>query len=122
MFTKSERKVIEKLLNIVYERELGRELELLESQFALWHKGEIDAFELSERIHKYHQIPARKLYSIYNTRFSNEVHILARAICKGLLTPNDIDPPLRERLAEAVDEYRRSWAVLSNESTGYPNE
>ena len=64
-WSKSLKRRIRDLAGLAYERDLGAELKQLDSDFALWRAGEINAFELSDIIHKFHDGPARQLYKQY---------------------------------------------------------
>jgi hypothetical protein len=83
-FTKSQRRRLRELGVIAYERDLSDELSKLETEFGRWRAGEIDAHELSDRIHRFHQGPARKLFSFYE--LPNLDFAVAHAIHRGLIT------------------------------------
>jgi hypothetical protein len=53
-FTKLERKELQKLAGLAYERELAKALESLEEKFKQWRKNKITAFGLESIIHKFH--------------------------------------------------------------------
>ena len=87
-FTKAQRRRLRELGAIAYERELSAELSKIEAEFGRWRAGEIDAHELSERIHRFHQGPARELFSKYD--HSNLDFMVAHAIHRGLITEKEI--------------------------------
>ncbi len=97
--TKSQRRRIRELAGTAYDRELSRELGKLEHDFTLWRRGEIDAHELSDRIHRFHQGPNRRLFSIYTG--SDLEMAVAAAIARGTVTED-------EATAEVVDLLRGS--------------
>jgi hypothetical protein len=72
---------------LAYERDLSTELSKLEAEFGRWRAGEIDAHELSDRIHRFHQGPAQKLFSKYE--HSNLDFAVADAIHRGLITEEE---------------------------------
>ena len=93
--TKSQRRRIRELAGTVPIRNLSRELGNLEHDFALWRRGEIDAHDkLSDCIHRFHQGPNRRLFSIY-TGSALEMAVAA-AIARGTVTED-------EATAEIVD-------------------
>jgi hypothetical protein len=50
---------------IAYERELSSATRALQEEFRRWENGEIDVFDLSEKIHGFHQGISRALYGRY---------------------------------------------------------
>jgi hypothetical protein len=96
-FTKAQRRRLRELGAVAYERELSAELAGLESEFGRWRAGEIDAFELSDAIHRFHQGPARRLYSKYD--HSNLDFAVAHAIVRGLLSAEEAGAEAMELLS-----------------------
>jgi hypothetical protein len=86
-FTKAQRRRLRELGTMAYERELCLELSKLETEFGRWRAGEIDAHELSDRIHRFHQGPARLLFSKFD--HSNLDFAVAHAIHRGLITEEE---------------------------------
>jgi hypothetical protein len=95
-FTKPERKELRKLAGLAYERELTKALEFVERNFKQWKKNKITTFELSEIIHKFHNGPARDLWSFYTTGPA-ELNV-KHAIAKGVILKNEISPGILEKL------------------------
>ncbi len=85
-YTKAERRQLRELAGLAGDRELGAELARLEASFAEWRAGRISPYELSDRIHKFHQGPARDLYVLY-TRVHPDT-LVARAVAYDLLQEN----------------------------------
>ena len=102
--TKSQRRRIRELAGIAYDRELSRELKALEDHFARWCGGEIDAHELSDRIHVFHQGPNRSLFLMY-TGSDRDVAV-ASAIGRGILTEEEATPEIVGLLSGLI-EYAR---------------
>jgi hypothetical protein len=59
---KSNRRKLRELAGVAYTRELSAELAKLEGDFGQWRSGEIDPFELSDRIHRFHDGISRDLW------------------------------------------------------------
>lgn len=95
-FTKLERKELRRLAEMAYERELAKALEALEESFRQWKKGKITAFELSDLIHKFHNGPARDLWSFYET---GHIALSVRhAIAEGVILKTEVSPGILEKL------------------------
>ena len=105
-FTKAQRRRLRELGAIAYERDLSTELSKLETEFERWRAGEIDAHELSDHIHRFHQGPARKLFSQYDHR--NLGFAVAHAIHRGLITQEEAG-------ADAIEMIRAHLAFLRSQ-------
>lgn len=86
-----------------YEAELGLALGELEQHFGAWRSGQIQASELSDRIHDFNRGPARELWGRYNARM-DDVQV-AHAIAKGLLLRDDMPPELLDALQPLLSFY-----------------
>jgi hypothetical protein len=102
--TKSQRRRIRELAGTAHDRELSVELAALEDQFARWRRNEIDAHELSEGIHAFHQGPNRRLF-LMHTGSDLDV-VVASAIARGILTEEEATPEI-VGLLSALIEYAR---------------
>jgi hypothetical protein len=65
---KAIKKTMRLLVGLAHEVELGKALEDLFGEFQTWKSGAIDSFELSDRIHKFHDGPNREIYLRYASR------------------------------------------------------
>jgi hypothetical protein len=95
---KAERGHLRELATAAYERELSRELGELESAFRRWRGGEINAFDLSQAIHDFHQGASRDLFSKYAP--ANLEIVVAQAIHDGILSKDEAGSALLEYLAD----------------------
>lgn len=95
--TKAQRRRIRELARMAYERDLAGELSRLEAEFRRWRSGEIDAFELSEVIHRFHQGPSRELFVRYDR--PSLMWSVAHALHRGVITPEEAGADVRELLA-----------------------
>jgi hypothetical protein len=98
--TKSHKRRIRELAALAYERELARELGAIERGFARWRSGEINARELTDLIHGFHDGPARELYSIYNSNVDD--FVVGSAIARGILSEDEAAPEIMELLATHI--------------------
>lgn len=88
-----------------WEAELTLELEQLFEGFCKWTDHAMSAFELSDRIHQFHEGVARELYKQYASL--DPAIMVARAIAKGLVGEEDLNHSLRTKLARQVEFFRR---------------
>jgi hypothetical protein len=96
---------IRELAGVAHERALDAALRDLAREFDRWREGGIDAFDLNDRIHQFHQKIARKLYSYYTGAESDL--IVAAAVTQGLIDRKEVgDEVLREleRLIQSLAE------------------
>jgi len=64
-------------------------------------KERLDAFELSDAIHRFHDGVARDLYGFY-TRGRPEMHV-ARAVAHGVLSREEVPEPILKDLASLIE-------------------
>jgi hypothetical protein len=86
-----------------HEEELRRALIPVADAFKRWERGELGSGELSEIIHKFHQGPARELYSRYNDTYLHMA--VAHAIATGILDRETLPADLLDHLAGALRFY-----------------
>ena len=109
---KVQRQRIPELAMLAYERELARELGAVEVEFSRWRCGEINAHELSERVHVFHDGAARRLHSVYNGDLLEMA--VGSAIARGVLTEEEVPSEVVEVLRRHIDFAR---AMGSEEET-----
>jgi len=78
------RRQLRELASLAYERELNRELAALAVKFERWRRGELTPWDLSERIHAFHQ----DLFVLY--RDLDEGMAVGRALAGGTLEEKEI--------------------------------
>jgi hypothetical protein len=93
--SKAARRKLRELAGVAYARELGAELVKLEAEFSRWRGGEIDPFELSDRIHRFHEGKSQQLFVFYDGR--NARVSVARAIAEGILERAEVPADLLGR-------------------------
>jgi hypothetical protein len=94
---RSIKKAMRSLAGLAHEAELGNALEDLNGDFQAWKSGGIDSFELSDRIHKFHDGPNREIYLRYTSGL--DLRFLVRyALDEGLIqkaaVPKEVWPYL----------------------------
>ena len=102
--TKATKRKLRQLAGVAYERELGAELSKLETEFARWRRDEMDPFELSDRIHRFHDGASRDLYVLYNRLHPGQS--VARAVALQLLEEKEVPSELLEALERPIHFYR----------------
>jgi len=98
------RRELRRLAGLAHERELSRALGKLEASFQLWREGKLEAYELNEQVHDYHQGEQREIWGRYKR--GNEAPAVARALALGLLQNEELPPQLLEELAGGIDLFR----------------
>ena len=106
--SKSFRKIAKKLLQQAYEREQAKALESLGRGFDQWKSGEIDCWELTERIHQFHNGTSRELYKLYE--MGDTKMTLARAIALDVIDEEEIPASLRESMRQTIEYFRDTLA------------
>jgi len=104
-YSKPLRRELRETAGVVCERALDQELAKLEADFAQWRAKEIDGFELSDRIHKFHDGPSRELYLFYSSGDADWQ--VARGLREGLIEPSEVSVKIRaevERIAALIEE------------------
>ncbi len=95
-FTKSQQRRLRELGALAHERELAHAPAQLEAEFIRWRANELDAFELCELVHRFHDGPARGLHARYEPR--NADMTVASAIHRGVLTEEEAGSEILELL------------------------
>ena len=93
------------LLELAHTRELSNALEQLETAFQTWRSGEIDAFDLDQRIHEHHQGPSRKIWRKYSSESEWELALTA-ALHNEVLAVSDFPSELWESIGPRLEELK----------------
>ena len=84
--SKSAKKQLRDLVYIAHERALRVSLVTLSKHFDRWHRGEIDAIEIADRIREFDEGPSREVYRRFTwSRNEDLPRLVADAIHSGLL-------------------------------------
>jgi len=104
--SKEEKRQAREVAAAAHNAELSAALEELALLFSDWHKGRIDAFQLADAIHQFHDGQSRELFNRYRGGLSPE-DLAARAIAWELVAPSEIPRGLRAALADRVERWRK---------------
>ena len=96
-----------------HEEELRRALLPLADDFDRWRSGEVSSGEISERIHAFHQGPAREIWKSYN--YGSLIHAVAFAIHQGILQRESVPSELLEVLRPSLALFESQGAELPAE-------
>jgi hypothetical protein len=102
--TKRERAQLRQLAGLAWEAELESELEELFEDFLKWADDGMDAFNLSEKIHKFHNGISRELYGRY-TGLDPEITV-PRAVALGIVGEVELGDVLLRKLSPQIEAYR----------------
>ena len=89
---------------IAHDRDLRNALTELRAQFALWERGDIDAFELNERVHRFHQQTSREIWKRYAT--THLAPAVASAVVAGVLRREELPSELLEHINGLIEFYQ----------------
>jgi hypothetical protein len=103
--TKEEKRQARELADAAWKSELSEALEQLSVLFSDWHKSRIDAFQLSDAIHEFHDGQSGELFKRYRGGLRPE-DLAARAIAWELVPPSEIPAALRRALAHRIERWR----------------
>lgn len=103
-FSKREMKLLRAVSGRAWERELDAALDRLLEHFQEWKRGKIDAFELSERIHRFHDGDARDLYKFYTV--AKPPRAAGYAVARGWIEEEDLPQEVLEKLKPTIAFYQ----------------
>jgi len=105
--TKSVKHALRRLSAVAHEEELRRALLPVAAAFEEWRAGQLGSGELTERIHDFHQGPARELFKRYNS--GPPEYAVAQAIVVGVLDRKAVP-------ADVLNHCRRAIELLEGTS------
>jgi hypothetical protein len=99
--TKSVKHALRRLSAVAHEEELQRALLPVATAFEEWRAGQLSSGELTERIHDFHQGPARELFKRYHS--GPPEYAVARAIVVGVLDRKAVPAEVLEHCKGAIE-------------------
>lgn len=112
-YTKAERAIMRELATEAWDAELNAALSELYEEFCRWAEHGMSSFELSDRIHAFHDGIARELYKRYTILGTSSS--VARAVALGLIRADALPEALAEKLATEIAFFRGLADELSAE-------
>ena len=104
--TKKQRREVEELQGTAWERELDEELQKLHDEFANWKDGKVDAFDLSQSIHEFHNKAAREPW---NFCAHPNPFAVPSAIARRLIAESEVSASLMEALGDDIEHFRETF-------------
>jgi len=102
-FAESELRGLRERVTEAYRRELDVPLCDLAGAFRDWECHRIDAFELSDLIHKFHKGESRLLWKRYDGPDAD--HLVAHALALGILRSDEVTRGVPEKLEPIIERY-----------------
>ena len=88
---------------IAHDRELRKALDELRVQFDRLERGDIDAFELNNLVHRFHQDTSREIWKRYTTTHLEPA--VASAVAAGVLCKDELPAELAQHIAALIEFY-----------------
>lgn len=121
--SKAVKRQLRVLSEMAHEAELRHALTDLAVQFDRWQKGDLDSFQLTEEIHKFHHGPSRKLYNYYAAPpFGFEEMKIAHAVVAGFLPREKIPPELAPIIDQHVALIQRHASDTDSDANADAND
>jgi len=111
--SKKQKKHLKELSDRCHELEMSEALKELFDDFQKWKNGEIDVWDLNEKIHFHHDTTARNLYKFYEMLRNPQIAV-AHGVVKGIIKMDDIQKdchPFVERLIELHKKEKDSTTI-----------
>jgi len=114
-WSKKQRRELRELQGLAWERELEEALRSLRKDFEHWDGGEITVFELSDRIHKFHDGRSRELFNMYSGSLGD--WWVGHTIAKGVIDESELSDDLHDVFKDEIARCRERW-----QATGEPTD
>jgi hypothetical protein len=103
-WSKSQRRELRELQGLVWQREPEGALRELHSDFETWNKGDISGFELSDRIHKFHNGRSRELYNMYSGSLDH--FLIELVVARDIIDEAELSDDLLDVLKDQIARWR----------------
>jgi hypothetical protein len=100
---KAVKRLVREWAAIAHDRELGRVLLELRTQFDRWERGEIAAADLNDFIHQFHQGASREIWKRYATNHLEPA--IGSAVAAGILRRDELPAELLRHVAGLIEFY-----------------
>lgn len=102
--TKKEKALLRQLAHEAWKAELDAELEKLFEDFGRWADKGMSAFDLSDKIHEFHNGVSRELYVFYS---NPDLPIaVSSAVAKGVLSEVTLGETPLQKLAPLIEVFK----------------
>lgn len=102
----TQRGRLRQLATLAYDRELSRELGMLERSFHQWRAGQISAGDLAGALHEFHEGPTKRMWVLY--RESDLIPAVARAVALRLLENHEVGADLLRAMERQIEFFSAS--------------
>ena len=103
----SVKKQLKSMVFRAHETALRSPLSELARQFERWQRGEINSFDLVDRIHEFHNGPSQAIYKRFTYTRNDDLPMLAAsAIATGLIDEKDVPAEVLPYLERWLAFYR----------------
>jgi hypothetical protein len=98
------KRLVREWAELAHDRELRKALSGLRVQFDRWERSDIDALELNDLVHRFHQDTSREIWQRYATTHLEPA--VASAVAAGVLRKEELPAELVQHLAGLIEFYR----------------
>jgi hypothetical protein len=106
----SVKKQLKTMVCTAHEAALRSALSELSRHFESWQRGEINSFDMADRIHEFHQGPNQAIYKRFTYSRNDDLPMLAAsAIATSQIDEKDVPPEVLSHLKPWLEFYRRKW-------------
>jgi hypothetical protein len=97
---KQIKRLVREWAGIAHDRDLRQALSNLRLQFDRWDRGEINACELNDLVHRFHQDTSREIWKRYSTTRLEPA--VASAVAAGVLRQDELPVALVQHIASLI--------------------
>ena len=103
------KRLVREWAGIAHDRDLRKALSELCAQFDRWDRAEINAFELNDLVHRFHQNTSREIWKRYaTTRLEPAV---ASAVAAGVLRKEELPAELVQHITSLIAFYEQDLSA-----------
>ena len=103
------KRLVREWAGIAHDRDLRKALSDLRAQFDRWDRGAINAFELNDLVHQFHQDTSREIWTRYATTHLEPA--VASAVAAGVLRKEELPTELLQHIAGLIEFYERDLSA-----------
>lgn len=103
------KRLVREWAGIAHDRDLRKALGELRAQFGLWERGEIDSFDLNERVHRFHEDTSRDIWKRYATTHLEPA--VASAVATGVLAREELPAELLLHIKGLIEFYEHDLSA-----------